>query len=203
MSPNSPISDYTSYWLDSYAIKNSQCLISSFFLSENIALLEERNLTKQFICFSNLPLRLWSSYNAYQNKEYWKLAFDVASFSCLFFPQYGVAASVCIDLATGAIDGKKRIDKYFSDRRSEFGIPGDLKPVKIAEIDCTNREIALQVFNITEEMASNRALLDDRYKFLISEWEMRIRKSQCSPPLNRAFRDLKERVEISYKTLTR
>lgn len=177
-------------WIDCNTVKNTQCVISNIFLERNRASFQHMGLTNQYIGVANFPLRAWNCVNAFQNRNYWKIALDVLAFSCLFFPPYGPKASIVIDLASESINIYRKIyDSNNSDNE------------QLDCLDCTIRENALKVLGLSEEDVKNRSILDNRYQSLCKEWDTRIEKAQHSPQLLKKFKTLRIQVETAYETI--
>lgn len=158
-----------SQWMDIHTIKNLQCIVTNIFLKA----------TRPVSLALNLPLRIYSCINAYQEQKYWKIAFDVASLVGLI--GIGPLASILIDSASEAV-------KIY------------LKP-KAPKLDCTMRANALMVMGLTEEAAQNKEIVDKRYADLSSAFTKRIIGACGSEPLLEKFKEMLHNVEIAYQTL--
>ncbi len=170
-----------STWVNSTTVKTAQCVISNIFLEVIGSGLLLRGV-------ANLPLRLWSCVDAYQKREYWKIALDIVSLSAVLLLPYGWALAIVIDVAVMVID----IAKKTLNAEPVYSLK--------TKMDCSIRENALTVLGLTEEEACDRSTLDARYKKLSTAFDKRIEQTKGFP-LSQAFTTLRSQVEEAYVTL--
>lgn len=195
-------------WIDHNTLKTIQCIISNSFdiLSKG---------SFQRVVVMNLPLRAWNCINGCQEKNYWKVALDVLAFSSLFFPVYRPKVTILIDLASEAINLYIKMNHHSRASRSlSFWDWSNQRLAKIKnffinekktkEIDCTIRENALKVLDLSAEEAEDRSILNERYQDLYKAWSERMveAKKLKSEFLAQEFEKRLCRVQIAYKTLT-
>lgn len=156
---------------DIHYIKNIQCISFNIFF-------ELSGASYTATVLSNIPLRVFSCLNAYENKTYWKIAFDTASVVSLIF--FGRIAAAAIDCASEVVN-------YLTCKY---------------QTSIFNKD-PLMVLGLTQEQAQNKDILEKRYKDLCREFDFRIARSVQSLPLQEKFKQLRADVESAYNLLAK
>lgn len=198
VSNNNQAHNYSCFWLDNYTIKNIQCVTTNIFFQIN------GKVPFPIIGIANIPLRVWSSFSAYRDQNYWKIAGEISAFAVLFFSG-GIKVAIALDLINQGINiflkvrpffNRGPLDVYTAFRSLGYNIPKH-NPLDV--------EGAIKILSMDtcREKTQDKKFLIERYSFFYKERDnlyQRLSEGNFNL-LAQRYLQLRNDTKIAYQTL--
>ncbi len=134
----------------------------------------------------NLPVRIWSTLTAFQQKEYVHVARNVVSFSALFFP-HGRPIAIGVDMMCECMSAYQHLS-YKTPR-------SNLKN----KLDPSIKENALRILDLSAEEAQDPSRVTEKARQMVDTLNQR--KAKASPIIAQELQWLIEDIQAACRTL--